>query len=98
MTPDNSLQSNDQLPEDEIEDMGLNVIKKLDTAQKQLFVRQEIIDKNNKQSHKSNLTMLVKCKQILDSQLVTLKEKAKAADEDDGVEEMDINNSDQEEE
>ena len=55
--------------------MSNAVIKKLDTSHKNNIHRSKVIEKNNKMLHKSNLAMLVKCKQILDTQLQGLQQK-----------------------
>lgn len=76
MTPDISMTQQTTDPADNVEDMGNLIIKKLEHANKQRKLRQKIIDKNNKQMHKSNLMMLIKCKQLLETQLQTAKDNA----------------------
>jgi hypothetical protein len=65
LTPDIAIHRSTFDPVDEVEDMGSFIIKKIDVSHKTNQLRQKIIEKNNKQLHKSNLAMLVKCKQLL---------------------------------
>jgi hypothetical protein len=71
LTPDISLASqNVDLPQ-ELASMGGAIIKKLDTSHKNSALIQEAIESYNRQLQKSNLALLVQCKQILDATVET---------------------------